>query len=64
MFERWVTPRVRRYAKWPGADIMRKCDRYMKWVHKNPPHVTGWLKGGVAVRRMQKIKRQIEGGTI
>ncbi len=40
--------------------IKLKCDKYEREFKANPPHVTGHLKGGIATKRMQQLKVQIE----
>jgi len=52
----------REYAMWSREEreILRKCDRYLRYIKRNPPNVIGWLKGKVDSERMLALKAEIE----
>lgn len=41
-------------------EIGRKCDKFEKYIKKNPPNVLGHLLGGIDADRMTKLKEEIE----
>ena len=37
------------------------CDRILGEIQENPPHLICWLKGGVNLKRANKIREEMEG---
>ena len=58
-----INGKPRKYEMWSeeDADILRKCDEYLYWFSQHPPRLTGWLKGGIDLERMLRLKAEIEG---
>jgi len=41
--------------------MIEACDRAVKEMRENPPHLICWLRGGVNLPRAEKIREKIEG---
>lgn len=59
----WLKSDVkRRYSMWPEdeREILQACDRFIAYMRDHPPRVTGWLSKKKDLKRMLKVKREIE----
>ncbi len=49
------------------GNIQRKiqiaCDKIIEEMRENPPNMLGWLRGGINVKRMNHLKKEIENGS-
>ena len=48
------------YLRKEEREIMMACDKILAELEGKPLRVTGWLKGGIDVERMLKLKEEIE----
>lgn len=54
--------KAKKYSQWSAEDraLHQAADKLISRLKKNPPFITGWLRGGIDVGRMTNVALEWE----